>query len=104
MKVDYSLAFNSIPIGEEAKTPVLQIAANLRQARITTEIAFGDRSLKGAMKAADKAGARFVIVVGATEVETGSVDVKRMEDGVITSVKIDQLPREISSLLSGQRS
>jgi len=93
-----------IPIGEEAKTPVLQIAANLRQARITTEIAFGDRSLKGAMKAADKAGARFVIVVGATEVETGSVDVKRMEDGVITSVKIDQLPREISSLLSGQRS
>ena len=51
-----------------------------------------------------RSGARFVIVVGATEVETGSVDVKRMEDGVITSVKIDQLPRGISSLLSGQRS
>lgn len=92
-----------IPLGDQAKVSALNIAATLRQAQITTEIAFGDRALKGAMKAADKSGARFVVVIGEAEIEAGVLEVKRMEDGATTSVKIDQLPREISSLLSNLR-
>ena len=80
-----------IPLGDNQKSASLSIAANLREAGIRTEIAFGDRALKGAMKAADKSGSRYVIVLGDSEVASGSVELKRMSDGSTRSVKIDQL-------------
>jgi histidyl-tRNA synthetase len=52
------------------------------------------------MKAADKSGARFVIVLGESELNEGAVDLKRMSDGVTTSVKIDQLQEELQRALS----
>jgi histidyl-tRNA synthetase len=80
-----------IPLGEIQKGAALEIAAKLRAAGIRTEIAFGDRALKAAMKAADKSGSRFVVVLGDSEIASGSVDLKRMSDGSIQSVKIEQL-------------
>jgi histidyl-tRNA synthetase len=80
-----------IPLGENQMSACLSIAAKLRIAGIRTEIAFGDRALKGAMKAADKSGSRFVIVLGDSELASGSVELKRMSDGSTRSVKIDQL-------------
>jgi histidyl-tRNA synthetase len=80
-----------IPLGENQKGAALEIAAMLRTAGIRTEIAFGDRALKGAMKAADKSGSRFVVVLGDSEIASGSVELKRMSDGSIQSVKIEQL-------------
>jgi len=89
-----------IPLGEESKEKVLSIAQQMRTAGIKTEIAFGDRALKGAMKAADKSGARYVIVLGESELSQGSVELKRMSDGVTSSVKIDQLQVELLRALS----
>ena len=80
-----------IPLGENQKGAALEVAAKLRAAGIRTEIAFGDRALKGAMKAADKSGSRFVVVLGDSEIASGSVELKRMSDGSIQSVKIEQL-------------
>jgi histidyl-tRNA synthetase len=89
-----------IPLGEESKEKVLSIAQQMRTAGIKTEIAFGDRALKGAMKAADKSGARYVIVLGESELSQGSVELERMADGVTSSVKIDQLQVELLRALS----
>lgn len=89
-----------IPLGEESKEKVLIIAQQMRTAGIKTEIAFGDRALKGAMKAADKSGARYVIVLGESELSQDSVELKRMSDGVTSSVKIDQLQVELLRALS----
>jgi len=89
-----------IPLGEESKEKVLTIAQQMRTAGIKTEIAFGDRALKGAMKAADKSGARYVIVLGESELSQGFVELKRMSDGVTSSVKIDQLQVELLRALS----
>ena len=89
-----------IPLGENAMDSVLTIAQDVRSAGITVEIAFGDRALKGAMKAADKSGARFVVVLGDSELSNGSVDLKRMSDGVVTSVKIAQLQNQMRQALS----
>jgi histidyl-tRNA synthetase len=80
-----------IPLGESQKAAALSIAANLRNAGIRTEIAFGDRALKGAMKAADKSGSAYVIVIGDSELASGSVELKRMSDGSTRSVKIEEL-------------
>ena len=89
-----------IPLGDESKEEVLMIAQRLRASGVKTEIAFGDRALKGAMKAADKSGARYVIVLGDAELAQGSVDLKRMSDGVTSSVKIEQLQDELRRALS----
>ena len=89
-----------IPLGDEAKEQSLVLAQSLRNSGIQTEIAFGDRALKGAMKAADKSGARFVIVLGESELNEGVIELKRMSDGVVTSVKIGQLQEELQRALS----
>ena len=80
-----------IPLGEKAKSSVLRIAAETRSLGFTVESAFGDRSLKGSMKAADKSGARFVLVLGESELETGVAELKRMSDGSSVSVRLNQL-------------
>ena len=80
-----------IPVGESEKAKALSIAAELRSVGVRTEIAFGDRALKGAMKAADKSGSRYVIVLGESEIASGNVEIKRMSDGSVSSVKIAEL-------------
>ena len=88
-----------IPLGDDQKSVALSLASQLRSAGIRTEIAFGDRALKGAMKAADKSGSRFVVIIGDDEVASGSVELKRMSDGTITSVKISELQKALIGAL-----
>ncbi|CAB4704756.1 unannotated protein [freshwater metagenome] len=80
-----------IPLGASAMVKVLELAQELRAAAKSVEIAFGDRSLKAAMKAADKSGARYVIVIGEEELNSKSVELKNMNSGVSVSVTIDSL-------------
>ena len=88
-----------IPLGEEQKSVALTLATTLRSAGVRTEIAFGDRALKGAMKAADKSGSRYVVIIGEDEVSSGVVELKRMSDGSITSVKISELQKALAGAL-----
>jgi histidyl-tRNA synthetase len=88
-----------IPLGDDQKSVALSLASQLRSAGIRTEIAFGDRALKGAMKAADKSGSRYVVIIGDDEVASGSVELKRMSDGTITSVKISELQKALLGVI-----
>jgi len=88
-----------IPLGDDQKSVALSLAAQLRGVGIRTEIAFGDRALKGAMKAADKSGSRYVVIIGDDEVASGSVELKRMSDGTITSVKISELQKALIGVI-----
>jgi histidyl-tRNA synthetase len=80
-----------IPLGDAAKEMAMKIASHLRNAGKSIEIAFGDRALKGAMKGADKSGARYVIVLGESEISSAMVELKEMKTGATSSVKIDSL-------------
>ena len=86
-----------IPLGHPAKEMALSVAQNLRQSGFKVEIAFGDRALKGAMKAADKSGSAFAIVLGESELTSGAVELKRMKDGELSSVKISDLGKALSA-------
>ena len=86
-----------IPLGHPAKEMALSVAQDLRQSGFKVEIAFGDRALKGAMKAADKSGSAFAIVLGETELTSGTVELKRMKDGELSSVKISDLGKALSA-------
>lgn len=93
--------FNSdlfiIPLGDEMKAYVLEMATRVRSEGFAVEVAFGDRSLKGAMKSADKSGARFVAVVGESERESGSIELKRMSDGTSISVKMSDIQKVLEA-------
>ncbi|CAB4588426.1 unannotated protein [freshwater metagenome] len=80
-----------IPLGEESKAFSLTLAASIRSAGFSVEVAFGERSLKGSMKGADKSGARYVLVIGENEIGSSAFELKRMSDGVLVSVKMSEL-------------
>ena len=84
-----------IPLGDAAKEMAIRIAAELRAAGKSVEIAFGDRALKGAMKGADKSGARYVIVLGDSEISSATVELKEMKTGATSSVTIASLLKAI---------
>lgn len=91
-----------IPLDEEAKAMALRISHELRSASMTVEIAFGGRSVKSAMKVADKSGARFVIVLGEEELSSGTVQLKEMSTGQATSVTLTSLVPTLVSTLTGK--
>ena len=93
---DFTSDLFIIPLGDAAMEYALRIAQDLRGSKFSVELAFGERSLKGSMKAADKSGAQFVVVIGDSEINQGEVALKRMSDGVVTSVKINELQKELS--------
>ena len=80
-----------IPMGQAAKSAALKYAAELRASGFRVELAFGDRALKTAMKIADKSGARYSLVIGDEEMDSGVVEVKEMLSGSVNSVRLDSL-------------
>jgi histidyl-tRNA synthetase len=89
-----------IPLGDESKTSALTIAQQLRSSGLRVEISFGDRALKGSMKAADKSGAAYVIVLGESEISSGTVELKEMSTGKTSSVTLASLQKHLLSVSS----
>jgi histidyl-tRNA synthetase len=70
-----------VPLGEDAQTDVLSLITKLRRAGVRADMSFGGRGLKGAMKAADRSGARFAVLIGPAERNAGLVQVKDLKSG-----------------------
>lgn len=75
----------------EAKTKAVELIAKFRKAGITAEMDYLDRKMKAQMKAADRNEAKFVIVLGESELEEQAVNVKTMETGEQQKIEFDQL-------------
>ena len=83
-----SVKLFAIAMGVEAKSYVAGLVNALRDEGISADMAYGDRALKGSMKAADKSGARFSIVIGADELASGQAQLKDMQSGQMQSITI----------------
>jgi histidyl-tRNA synthetase len=68
-------------LGQPAKQAAVHLTRQLRQAKIGALAPFGDRSLKSQLKAADRAGARFVVIIGEGELASGQVTVRDLSNG-----------------------
>ena len=90
-----------IALGDQARTKCFTLVDSLRKEGFVVEQNFGDRSLKAAMKAADKSGARFAIVLGDSELESASVELKEMSSGELTSVRLTYLAKTLAEKSSG---
>ena len=97
---DFASDLYLIPLGVAAKSHALAISESLRGTGISCEIAFGDRTLKAAMKSADKSRARYVIVLGDTELASGGFELKHMASGASSSVTLTSLVQTLQKALS----
>jgi histidyl-tRNA synthetase len=89
----------AVPLGETAKLELARIAAVLRAAGVRSDLAYGDRGVKGAMRAADRSGARLALVAGDRDVEAGTVGVKDLSTGEQVDVPADSVVGEVLSRL-----
>lgn len=90
-----------IALGTAAKRRMTGIINDLRKAGIAADMSFGDRGLKGAMKGADRAGARFALVLGDQELETGTVAVKDLAAHEQRDIELSQLVALLGRDLEG---
>ncbi|OHR38005.1 histidine--tRNA ligase [Corynebacterium sp. HMSC075F02] len=84
-----------VALGEEAAHAMAVQINKLRQAGIRADMSYGGRGLKGAMKGADRAGARFALVLGESELAAGEVQLKNLESHEQHAVALDALVQEL---------
>ncbi|AZA11535.1 histidine--tRNA ligase [Corynebacterium gerontici] len=89
-----------VAMGEDAKRMLMPLIAELRAVGIRADISFGNRGLKGAMKGADRAGARFALVVGEEELANAQVAVKNLRAHEQQHVATEQLVQHLRAALA----
>ena len=78
---------------------MVSIVNDLRLAGISTDMSYGDRGLKGAMKGADRAGARFALVLGDQELENGTVALKDLVAHEQQDIALDNIVETLAKKL-----
>ncbi|GAA2248295.1 histidine--tRNA ligase [Kitasatospora cystarginea] len=81
----------AVALGEEAKNVLFAKVIELRRAGVATDLAFGVKGIKNAMKSADRSGARFALVAGDRDLAEGVVQLKDMTTGEQTPVALEAL-------------
>jgi histidyl-tRNA synthetase len=89
-----------VPLGEQAKLELAKLAAALRAGGVRVDMAYGDRGLKGAMRAADRSGARIALVAGDRDIEAGTVGLKDLSTGSQVDVPVNSVVAEVVSKLA----
>lgn len=75
-------------MGENAAAKALSMTAAAREEGFFVEYDLVERGLKPQMKYADKIGARFVIVLGDNEIDSGAAKLKNMATGEQTDISL----------------
>ena len=78
-------------LDEEGRKAAFALADALRRAGVSAEIDHAARSVKAQFKYAGKIGARFVVVIGSNELESGEYTVKDMSDSSSENVKAEEV-------------
>ncbi|WP_329132420.1 histidine--tRNA ligase [Streptomyces sp. NBC_00670] len=89
----------AVPLGEEARRVLFAKVTELRKLGISTDFAYGGKGLKGAMKNANRSGARFAIVAGERDLAEGVVQLKDMESGDQAPVGLNEIVAELETRL-----
>ncbi|MEV6768963.1 histidine--tRNA ligase [Nocardia sp. NPDC051030] len=92
-----------VPLGDMAKQRLVEMAGKLRAAGISVDLAYGGRGVKGAMKAADKSGARFALVLGDREVTENEVGLKDLSNGEQRQIPLDDVVSAVTTALAAQQ-
>lgn len=81
----------AVPLGDEARRVLFAKVTELRRAGVAADFSYGGKGLKGAMKNANRSGARYTVVVGERDLAEGVVQLKDMESGEQDAVAVDEI-------------
>lgn len=89
-----------VAIGAEAKAAMVPVLASLRRNGVRADMAYGDRGMKGAFRAADRSGAPVTLVLGSDELSAGTVVVKTMATGDQQPLPLDSVVGHVTELVT----
>lgn len=78
-----------VSMGQKGEDKAVELTNTLRQEGFFAEYDLVGRGLKAQMKYADKIGAKYVIVLGDNEIESGDAKLKNMQSGEQTDIRLD---------------
>jgi histidyl-tRNA synthetase len=90
-----------VPLGDAAKARLVAVAGELRAVGVRVDLAYGGKGLKGAMKGADRSGARLAIVLGERDIAEGSAQLKNLASGEQHAVALADLIEAVRGALRG---
>jgi histidyl-tRNA synthetase len=88
-----------VPLGAAAKARSAAFVAQLRRDGVAADLAYGDRGMKGAMKAADRSGAAYAVVLGDRDLEAGEAQLKDLRSGEQAAVPLADLVSTVKGKL-----
>ena len=87
-----------VGLGNTVLPVVVKLVEDLRQNNIRTDFDPLRRSLKAQMREANKIGARYAILIGDQELESGEAELKDLSTGDQKKIALDKLVDHINSL------
>jgi histidyl-tRNA synthetase len=100
LSVSATVQVFAVPLGEAARTIAFTLVTALRRRGIRADQAADARGLKGAMKAADRSGARFALVLGERDLDAGVVQLKDLQSGEQIAVPIENVLATVEEKLA----
>lgn len=91
-----------VPLGDDAARRAFTLVTLLRRAGVATDLSFGGRGVKGAMKSADRSGADYAVILGDRDLEAGVVQLKDLRTGDQSAVPIDDVLPAVLAALEGR--
>ncbi len=82
-------------LGETAQLKAFELANRFHMEGIRAEIDYDGRSLKAQMRRANKLGARYVLIIGENELETGRALLRDMKRKDQQEIRLDEAVEEI---------
>ena len=86
-----------IALAPKCMQAINTLATQLRKSDVPAEVAFDGRSMKAAMKGADRSGARFAVIIGEDELASSAATIKDLDSGEQNSVALDLVVDYLSS-------
>jgi histidyl-tRNA synthetase len=91
-----------VPLGDDAAQRAFTLVTLLRRSDVAADLAVGGRGIKGAMKAADRSGAHYALILGDRDLEAGVVQVKDLRTGDQNAVRLDDVLPVLQAALEGR--
>jgi len=94
-KIDFYI----VTAEEAAKEFSYNLIKRLRKSGFKCDMNFTSKSVKSQIKEADKLKSKYIIVIGSNEIDSGTVKIKRLIDGVEKEINIDLIDKKIITKL-----
>ncbi|MGQ7392951.1 histidine--tRNA ligase [Streptococcus suis] len=99
LPIDQSLDVYIAVLGQEANGGALELVQALRKQGLSAERDYLDRKLKAQFKSADVFGAKYIITLGGSELESSQITVKNNQTRQEVKTSLDTIKNDFASLL-----